>query len=81
MQPIAEIAALARAQGIAVHTDAAQSIGKMPVDVNALARSFGGGGHVKASGALVQRPLATVRNEVIEAVRTAIRGRGWNEGR
>ncbi|MBT8398502.1 MAG: bifunctional oligoribonuclease/PAP phosphatase NrnA [Gemmatimonadetes bacterium] len=47
------------------------------VDVNALARRFGGGGHVKASGALVERPLGQVREEVLEAVRGAIRqGRG-----
>jgi phosphoesterase RecJ-like protein len=43
------------------------------VDVNALARRFGGGGHVKASGALVERPLSEVRPEVLEAVRSAIR--------
>ncbi len=36
VQPIAEIAALAKARGIAMHTDAAQSLGKIPVDVNAL---------------------------------------------
>jgi cysteine desulfurase len=36
IQPIAEIAALAKARGIRVHTDAAQSPGKIPVDVNAL---------------------------------------------
>jgi phosphoesterase RecJ-like protein len=43
------------------------------IDVNALARQFGGGGHVKASGALVERPLPEVRAEVLEAVRTAVR--------
>ena len=42
------------------------------VDVNALARQFGGGGHVKASGALVERPLGEVRGEVLEAVRNAV---------
>lgn len=36
LQPVAEIAALARARGIVVHTDAAQSIGKVSVDVDAL---------------------------------------------
>lgn len=36
LQPIAEIAALARARGIRFHTDAAQSAGKIPVDVKAL---------------------------------------------
>lgn len=36
IQPIAEIAAVARERGILFHSDAAQSIGKTPVDVNAL---------------------------------------------
>lgn len=46
------------------------------VDVNALARRFGGGGHVKAAGALVAGPLCVVRAEVLEAVRSAVRGTG-----
>jgi len=49
-------------------------------DVNALARKFGGGGHVKVSGALVERPLAEVRPEVLEAVRNAVRGRNRDAG-
>lgn len=36
LQHIAEIAKLAHARGALVHTDAAQSIGKVPVDVDAL---------------------------------------------
>ncbi len=36
IQPLAEIAAIAHARGALVHTDAAQSAGKIPVDVNAL---------------------------------------------
>ena len=36
IQPIAEIAAIARSRGVLVHTDAAQSIGKIPVDVSVL---------------------------------------------
>jgi cysteine desulfurase len=36
LEPIREIAALARAQGALVHTDAAQSVGKLPVDVHEL---------------------------------------------
>jgi cysteine desulfurase len=36
IQPIEEIAKLAGAQGIVVHTDAAQSMGKIPTDVKAL---------------------------------------------
>jgi cysteine desulfurase len=36
IQPIAEIVAMAQARGIRVHTDAAQSLGKIRVDVNLL---------------------------------------------
>jgi cysteine desulfurase len=36
IQPIAEIARIAKARGIAIHTDAAQAIGKIPVDVDLL---------------------------------------------
>jgi cysteine desulfurase len=36
LQPIKEIAALTRAHGVLLHTDAAQSLGKVPVDVNDL---------------------------------------------
>lgn len=43
------------------------------VDVNALARRFGGGGHVKASGALIGEPLETARTRVIDAVRETLR--------
>jgi len=36
IQPLAEITALARQKGICVHTDAAQSVGKIETDVHAL---------------------------------------------
>ncbi len=36
LQPIAEIAAACRARGVLLHSDAAQSAGKVPVDVGAL---------------------------------------------
>jgi cysteine desulfurase len=36
VQPVAEIARLAKARGVIVHTDAVQSAGKIPVDVKAL---------------------------------------------
>ncbi len=39
------------------------------VDVNAFARQFGGGGHAKASGALITGSLAEVRDSVITAAR------------
>lgn len=46
------------------------------VNVNAIAREFGGGGHVKASGALVGKPLGEVRPRVLEATRSAVRAAG-----
>ena len=36
IQPVAEIAAVTRERGVALHTDAAQSVGKVPVRVNDL---------------------------------------------
>ena len=36
IQPIAEIGALCRARGVLFHSDAAQAVGKMPIDVNAM---------------------------------------------
>jgi cysteine desulfurase len=36
IQPVAEIAAITRARGVILHTDAAQSVGKLPIDVDAL---------------------------------------------
>lgn len=49
------------------------------VDVNALARVFGGGGHVKAAGALVDGELPDVRRRVLEATREAIQALGEEE--
>ena len=36
LEPVAEIAAACRRRGVLVHTDAAQAVGKIPVDVEAL---------------------------------------------
>jgi bifunctional oligoribonuclease and PAP phosphatase NrnA len=43
------------------------------VDVNAIARQFGGGGHVKASGALLADGLERAAPRVLDAVRSAAR--------
>lgn len=43
------------------------------LDVNAIARQFGGGGHVKASGALIGEKLEAAAPRVLEAVRAALR--------
>jgi len=40
---------------------------KTSYDVNALARRFGGGGHVKAAGATIPGPLEEVRARLVEA--------------
>ncbi len=40
-----------------------------PVDVNELARRFGGGGHVKASGAVVSGPMDRAIRKVVDATR------------
>jgi bifunctional oligoribonuclease and PAP phosphatase NrnA len=42
------------------------------VDVNAIARQFGGGGHIKASGALTSGPLEETRAKVLDAARAAV---------
>jgi bifunctional oligoribonuclease and PAP phosphatase NrnA len=46
------------------------------LDVNAIAREFGGGGHVKASGAIVSDRLAAARVRVLEVVRQALANAG-----
>jgi phosphoesterase RecJ-like protein len=43
-----------------------------PVDVNALARGFNGGGHVKASGAVVPGPMERAMATVLDATRRAV---------
>ena len=43
------------------------------VDVNALARQFGGGGHVKAAGALIGDSLEAARTKALDASRDALR--------
>ena len=45
-------------------------------DVNSLARRFGGGGHVKASGAIVGAPLRKAKERVLEAARELLRAHG-----
>lgn len=51
-----------------------------PVDVNALARSFGGGGHVKAAGALVEATMDAAVEQVISRTRAAIEALADGEG-
>jgi bifunctional oligoribonuclease and PAP phosphatase NrnA len=46
------------------------------VDVNRFARTFGGGGHARASGALVEGALGEVRERVVTAAREFVGRRG-----
>jgi phosphoesterase RecJ-like protein len=48
------------------------------VDVNRFARQFGGGGHAKASGALITGTLDQVRDRVVNAARDFIGPVGGN---
>jgi phosphoesterase RecJ-like protein len=43
-----------------------------PVDVNEIARRFGGGGHIKASGAMVPGPMEDAIDVVVRATREAV---------
>jgi bifunctional oligoribonuclease and PAP phosphatase NrnA len=43
-----------------------------PVDVNVLARKFNGGGHVRASGAVVPGPIDRAVDQVLAAARAAV---------
>lgn len=47
------------------------------VDVAAIARRHGGGGHEKAAGAHIKAALEGSRAEVLASVRQALRKRGW----
>ena len=46
------------------------------VDVNAFAREFGGGGHAKASGAMISGTLEEVRHDVVAAARRFLEKHG-----
>jgi cysteine desulfurase len=78
VQPVAEVAALCRERGVAVHTDAAQAVGKVPVDITALGVDLlSVAGHKlyapKGIGALFIRDGLTIEPQ--------IRGAGHESGR
>jgi phosphoesterase RecJ-like protein len=43
------------------------------VDVNKFAKQFGGGGHARAAGALIEGNLESVRHKVVAAAREFLR--------
>lgn len=49
-------------------------------DVNAFARQFGGGGHARASGAMIPGTLEEVRERVVEAAREYLLGTAGDRG-
>ncbi len=72
LQPIREIAAITRPRGVLLHTDAAQSIGKIPVDVETLGVDLLTlAGHkfyaTKGIGALYVRPGTPITNNLFGA--------------
>ncbi len=52
----------------------APEAGERVIDVNQIARSLGGGGHVHAAGAKVHAPLAEARAQVAQALCRAVTG-------
>jgi len=77
LEPIAEIAAACRRRGVLVHTDAAQAIGKVAVDVRALGVDL-----LTVAGHKVYAPKGVGALYVREGVRLApmIRGAGHERG-
>ncbi len=78
LQPVAEVAALCRRRGVLVHTDAAQAVGKIPVDADALGVDL-----VTVAGHKLYAPkgvgVLIVRRGV--AIEPLIRGAGHEGGR
>lgn len=46
---------------------------KYDVDVSRIARTFGGGGHVKAAGLSIEGSIKSVKNRVLQSVKEAVR--------
>ena len=66
------VALLFNAQRTAVKVSCRTSQWEPSVDASALMARFGGGGHVRAAGALIEGDLAEVRERVLAAARAAL---------
>jgi len=66
------VALLFNEQGGAVKVSCRTSQWEPSVDASALMARFGGGGHVRAAGALIPGDLADVRERVLDAARAAL---------
>ena len=45
---------------------------RCPLDCSLIAEQFGGGGHKKAAGAFLDKPLESALQEILDAVRAAM---------
>ena len=52
---------------------------KKSVDVNVLARKFGGGGHVNASGCILTGTFRQVREKLIATIKETLKEQGYND--
>ncbi len=77
LQPVREVAALCRERGVVVHTDAAQAVGKIPVDVADLAVDL-----LSVAGHKLYAPKGIGALFIRDGVRIApqIRGAGHERG-
>ncbi len=78
LQPVREVAALCRERGVAIHTDAAQAVGKVPVDVTDLGVDL-----LSVAGHKLYAPKGVGALYVREGVEIMpqIRGAGHERGR
>ncbi len=66
------VVALVVEQGQQTRVSFRSKPGDDAIDMNQLAQRFGGGGHARAAGAKVEKPIDPVREQVIEAIEAAL---------